>query len=447
MKTAHWFMSAACLLATCTLAQAQTRNYLVLANGQGKGSTSFAHNLNGRIIADIEKYGVVLVASDDASFVAHTSKLKGVQQVSADPEFKFVNKETHSFATNDQQPSLPANKEPFNKYLWNLRQIGADQTAAAGIRGNGARVAVLDAGMDLFNPDLAPNIDSNAAMSFVCYTGAPVNGCEAVQPTGKTSEGTFNHGTHVGGIIAAAINGFGVQGVAPEATLVPIKVLRETGSGSFGWLLQGLAYAETQNIDIANMSLGLAFIRNPTVDCTTTVHDCNAGTLLAALNRAINHATASGILSVISAGNDGVNLNGMIVDVPAQSGNGMAVAATGPFNQANFDRLAPYSNYGQSVVDIAAPGGDFSSGNVLDGVLSDGVCNLVTKTCDFYFADGTSMAAPHVSGVAALVVGQRGHVGPAALKSILENSSVDILKPGADGAGKGRVDAVAATSH
>jgi lantibiotic leader peptide-processing serine protease len=445
MNVPRWLISAACLAATCSFAHAQPKNYLILASGQGKGSTSFASHLNAQVTADLEKYGVVLVSSNDPAFATKAAKVKGVQQVSADPEFKWIHKETRRFASSATPSSLPANKEPFNAYLWNLRQIGADKTSANDIRGKGARVAVLDAGMDLTNPDLTPNIDVNAAISFACYTGAPNNGCESVQPTGTTEEGTFNHGTHVGGIIAAAINGFGVQGVAPEATLIPIKVLRETGSGSFGWILQGIAYAETQNIDIANMSLGLVFLRNPNVDCTTTTRDCNAGTLLAALNRAINHATASGILSVISAGNDGVDLDGQWVSIPAQSGNGMAVAATGPLNQTNFDRLAPYSNYGRSVVDIAAPGGDFTSGKAVDGVLSDGLCNSATHQCAFYFADGTSMAAPHVAGVAALIVGQRGHIGPAQLKSILENTSVDILKPGADVAGKGRVNAVAAT--
>jgi subtilisin family serine protease len=445
MKLRLWLLCGLCLVASCVLAQTNPQNYLILGNGQGKGSTAFGSQLNGNVLATIENYGVVLASSSDPDFAAKTKMLKGVQDVSADPEFPFVNNEHHVYAEDVNATSLPANKESYSAYLWNLRVIGADQTAADNIRGKGARVAVLDAGMDLTNPDLVPNIDMPAAKSFACYTGAPTNGCEDVQPTGLTAEGAFNHGTHVGGIIAAAINGWGVQGVAPEATLVPIKILRESGSGSFGWLIEGLAYAETQNIDIANMSLGATFLRNPTVGCDTKVKDCNAGTLMAALNRAINHATRAGILSVISAGNDGLDLNGQMVSIPAQSGNGLAVAATGPFNQANFDRLASYSNYGQSVVGIAAPGGEDAAGNVLDYILSDGLCNASTGRCSFFFADGTSMAAPHVAGVAALIVGQRGHIGPAQLKAILQNTSVDILKPGTDVAGKGRVSAVNAT--
>ena len=443
MKFIRLIVCAVCLVASCVLAQTNSQNYLILADGQGRGSTAFVSHLNAQVVVNIENYGVVLASSSDPDFVANTKKLKGVQDVSADPEFQFINNEHQAYAQKVSASSLPANQESFNAYLWNLRVIGADQTAAADIRGKGARVAVLDSGMDLTNPDLVPNIDMAAAKSFACYAGAPNNGCEDVQPTGTTDEGTFNHGTHVGGIIAAAINGWGVQGVAPEATLVPIKVLRESGSGSFGWLIEGLAYAEAQNIDIANMSLGAAFLRNPTIDCDTTVKDCNAGTLMAALNRAINQATRSGILSVMAAGNNAADLNSMIVSIPAQSGNGLAVAATGPFNQANFDRLASYSNYGQSVVGIAAPGGEYTAGNLFDYIISDGLC--VGNTCDFWFAVGTSMAAPHVSGVAALIVGQRGHIGPTQLKAILQNTSVDILKPGADVAGKGRVSAVNAT--
>jgi subtilisin family serine protease len=255
---------------------------------------------------------------------------------------------------------------------------------------------------------------------------------EVVQP--QCAAPCFNHGTHVGGIIAAAINGWGVQGVAPMAELVPIKVLRETGdkagSGSFSWIIEGLEYATSIHADVANMSLGAVFNV-----AQQGKNNQGLGTLLAALNRAVNHATASGVLVVSAAGNNGVNLNNSLMAIPAQSGNGMAISATGPYCQTDFDRFASYSNYGQSVINLAAPGGGVDCGYYRDYVLSDSVGA-------FYFAAGTSMATPHVSGVAALIVGKFGHIGPAAIKMILQNTADDLYKPGADPySGHGRVNA------
>lgn len=282
------------------------------------------------------------------------------------------------------------------------------------------------------HPDIAPNVNTTLAKSFV-----PGEGVDPVHPG-------FNHGTHVGGIIAAAINNRGTQGVAPLAELVPIKVLAESGSGSFSWLIEGLAYAESIHADVANMSLGAAFDRN-------NAGGGGAGPLISALNRAINHATAAGVLCVSAAGNNGADLNSRIFSIPAQSGNGMAVSAVGPFNQTNFDRLASYSNHGQSVINVAAPGGEDAAGNVLDYILAPGGFSVSSSgviSYAYYFADGTSMAAPHVSGVAAILVGKYGHMSPARLKALIQNSAVDILKPGADPqTGKGRIDALAATGN
>lgn len=414
---------AVLLFAVAVLAvnvSAQSQNYVILAKSQGKGSTSFATSLGPAMVANLDKIGVVVATSSDANFAIWAATLPGVQAVAADPEFQWLPKEPAVQFAGVGADGV--NNEPFIGYQWNLAVIHADVTAAKGDLGAGARVAVLDAGMDLVNPDLAPNINQALAVSYVPG--------EAVQPLCGGQPSCFNHGTHVAGIIGAAINNWGVQGVAPAAELVPVKVLRESGSGSFGWLITGIEYAASIHADVINMSLGSTF---------EVAHSGKGlGTLLAALNRAINHATASGVLSVSAAGNEGVNLNSSLMSIPAQSGNGIAISATGPYCQTDFDRFASYSNYGQSVINVAAPGGGIDcplATGYLDYVLSD-------SPGAFYFAAGTSMAAPHVSGVAALIVGKYGHIGPTAIKTILQSSADDLYKPGADPySGNGRVNA------
>lgn len=429
MKTANMLRPLMVLLVAAIVfvpilsAQNISKNYVILAKGQGPGSTNFAKSLGPALTANLEKIGVVLATSADPGFATWAAALPGVQTVAEDPEIQWLPKEPAVQFTGNDVGVEGVNSEPFNGDLWNLRAIHADVTAASGDMGAGARVAVLDSGMDLVNPDLVPNINQGLAISFVPG--------EVVQP--QCTAPCFNHGTHVGGIIAAAINNIGVQGVAPEAELVPVKVLRESGSGAFSWVIAGIEYAASIHADIINMSLGATF------DVAHAGKDNQGlGTLLSALNRAINHATAAGVLVVSSAGNNGLNLNSSIMTIPAQSGNGMAISATGPYCQTDFDRFASYSNYGQSVINLAAPGGGVDCPNptfYLDFVLSD-------SKGAYFFAAGTSMAAPHVSGVAALIVGKYGHIGPASIKAILQQSADDLYKPGADPfSGNGRVNA------
>jgi len=337
--------------------------------------------------------------------------------------------------------------ETFIAAQWAPAAIHAPEAWNMGYTGKGVRVAILDGGIHSAHIDLVANLDVGASRSFVPGT------------TFNQDVGTFWHGTHVAGIVAAADNSLGTIGIAPEATLIGVKVLHD-GSGGFGGVIAGILYAATPEAeggagaDIINMSLGAYFPKNAT----------GGGPLVAALNKAVNYANRYGVLVVTSAGNEAADVDHTwnYVWVPAQSGSAIAVSATGPLGfglgATNFTRPASYTNYGNSLVHVAAPGGDYMlpgndicvlprqpSGSIVQDCWAlDMVMSTVRGTSNgsYSWAAGTSMAAPAVSGVAALIKQRHPGISLGALKAKIAQSADDEGKKGNDPYyGKGFVNA------
>jgi serine protease len=383
-------------------------------------------------IAKLEReVGVRLVLVDDT---AKGTKLYRAQvrprdrEVTIDrlllrPEVEIAEPDFHMMLTPEEDESqeraprvAPDHEgfpnDPKYKFQWHLNQIGMPKAWKLA-DGNGVIVAVLDTGVGYEDHKKFHELPDLKGITYVDPYDFVSNDRHANDDHG--------HGSHVTGTIAQVThNGIGVAGVARNVRIMPLKVLSASGSGSVAGIANAIRYAADHGAKVINMSLGGAF---PS----------------AVLKKAVAYAHGKGVVVVCAAGNESRGR----VGYPAAYPGAIAVSAT-QFDEA----ITFYSNWGKDI-DIAAPGGntriDQNGDGMPDGVLQNTIA-LGDPTKDDYFVYmGTSMASPHVAGVAALVVGE-GITDPDRVEQILkasarkpENQSYNSQKYGA-----GIVDAPAA---
>ena len=410
------------------------------ADAVPRGFAEQVARLGGSVEMQLDGAGVVVVSSGRADFEAAAERLAGVAAVTRDAVVELVNPVETVVELDAAADAVNTANDPFYPAQWHLPAVDAPEAWATGATGAGARVAILDGGVFTAHPDLNDNVDLAASRSFV--PGFAYN-----QDTG-----TFWHGTHVAGIVAAEDNDRGVLGVAPKATLVAVKVLHN-GSGAFSWVLNGMYYAGTPldqggaGADIMNLSLG-GIVPEKSSDSETRAA---LKDLIQAFDRVAAYANRNGTTVIASAGNSNINFDDdkHRVTLPGGAKHVLGISATAPLGWAkgatDFARKASYTNTGSRLVDFAAPGGDSAYPGtesctvagllrpcwVFDLVLS--TSRGTTANGGYSWAAGTSMAAPVAAGIAALIVAQNGgDMHPAQLEAALRQSSIDLGKPGKD---------------
>ncbi len=340
------------------------------------------------------KKRIIIVYKDDVS----DDDINDLKQKDAKIKAKYKIIPAVSVSVSDKQldkiKKNPKIKGIFDDYEVHallsdsIPQIKADQVHAAGKGGSGVRVCIVDTGVDDNHPNLNPLV---AEIDYVN------NDSNAHDDNG--------HGTHVAGIVASTHSTFG--GVAPDASLMAAKVLDASGSGWTSDVISGIDWCVSNNADIISMSLGSGAYLGT---CDTL-----------AISIASNSAVDNGVAVFAASGNDGY-INA--ISSPACASKVVAVGAVD-----KLDRRTPYSN--ESIeLDIVAPGTSISSTYLNN---------------QFATLTGTSMATPHVAGVAALILQTDPTLNPISLRNILENTSFDLGASGYDTIfGHGRVDAFAA---
>ncbi|MFQ6144755.1 S8 family peptidase [Streptomyces seoulensis] len=411
----------------------------------------------GTVVVTYDRIGVIVAHSANPGFAQQVRKARGVDSAGATRTAPLPAQSTTD--TGAPQPltaaqlsraktEAAAGQDPLEPLQWDLPAIKADKAHEKTLGSPKVTVAVIDTGVDDTHPDIAPNFDRAASAN--CVSGKPDTTDGAWRPSAAESP----HGTHVAGEIAGAKNGVGITGVAPGVKVAGIKVGSPDGFFYTEAVVCGFVWAAEHHVDVTNNS----YYTDPWYfNCTD---DPDQKALVDAVRRASLYAESKGTVNVAAAGNENYDLashsitdpsspndstpGGRTVDphkcfdIPTQLPGVVTVAATGAKGVKSS-----FSNYGLGVIDIAAPGGDSTAYQTPAPPATSGLILGPLPGGTWGYMAGTSMASPHVAGVAALIKSTHPHAPAALVKALLyaEATATPCTDP-YDINGDGKVDAV-----
>ncbi|MCX5335178.1 MULTISPECIES: S8 family serine peptidase [unclassified Streptomyces] len=439
-------------------ADATSLSYVVNVSpghGPSKHVQKAISEAGGTIVTSYDQIGVIVVHSANPDFAKVVRKARGVESAGNTRNAPLPAQSTTDVGTPKvlsaaevADAEAVAGQDPLEPLQWDLPAIKADKAHEKSLGSSKVTVAVIDTGVDDTHPDIAPNFDRAASVN--CVTGKP----DTTDGAWRPGTGESPHGTHVAGEIAAAKNGVGMTGVAPGVKVSGIKVSTTAGYFYTEAVVCGFVWAAEHGVDVTNNS----YYTDPWYfNCK---NDPDQRALVDAVSRASRYAEKKGAVNVAAAGNenydlaadeitdpvspnDGTPSDRVIdpsecLDIPTQLPGVVTVAATGAKGIKSS-----FSNHGLGVIDIAAPGGDSTRFQTPAPPATSGLILGTLPGGGWGYMAGTSMASPHVAGVAALIKSTHPKASPALVKALLyaEADATPCTDP-YDIDGDGKVDAV-----
>ncbi|MEV7510744.1 S8 family serine peptidase [Streptomyces sp. NPDC090085] len=408
-----------------------------------KAAKKAVERAGGTVVTAYEQIGVVVAHSQNPDFAKQLRSQRGLfVSVGATRTAPLKAVQTTEEGATQRLDAADAAKatararqgqEPLEPNQWDLRTIKADEAHKINDGSRNVTVGIIDTGVDDTHPDLAPNFSKGQSANCVGGVADTTEG--AWRPYADGSD----HGTHVAGTIGAARNGLGISGVAPGVKIAAIKVSEPTTSLFYTEaVVCGFMFAAEKGIEVTNNSY---YVDPWLFNCGS---DDDQKALVEAIGRATKYAERKGTLHVASAGNSNQDLAApslqdvtspndttpvprtvdpkVCLDLPTQLPGVVTVSATGDKGLRSY-----YSSYGLGVVDVAAPGGD--KWQVPATPDANGRILSTLPGGEYGYKQGTSMAAPHVAGVAALLKSAHPSATPSQLRAMLKAQSTKAACP------------------